>query len=120
MLSAIVRRLLQTVVVVLVMSALVFAGLYMVGDPVLMLASPEATDAQREQIRQALGLHLPLWQQYGLFLAKAFQLDFGASFLTGESARTDRRAAGHLRRPEAGQRGREGHHDGVGVGFLAT
>jgi len=85
-LSAIVRRLLQTVVVVLVMSALVFAGLYMVGDPVLMLASPEATDAQREQIRQALGLHLPLWQQYGLFLAKAFQLDFGASFLTGESA----------------------------------
>ena len=47
MLATIVRRLLQTIVVMLVMSALVFAGIYMVGDPVSMLASPEATEAQR-------------------------------------------------------------------------
>jgi peptide/nickel transport system permease protein len=85
-LSAIVRRLLQTLLVVLVMSALVFAGLYLVGDPVLMLASPEATDAERELVRQSLGLDLPLWQQYFIFLGKAIQLDFGNSFLTGESA----------------------------------
>ncbi|HEY9460330.1 MAG TPA: ABC transporter permease [Paralcaligenes sp.] len=86
MFSAIVRRLLQTVVVVLAMSALVFAGLYLVGDPVSMLASPEATDAQRELIRQSLGLNLPLWEQYFIFLGKAAHLDFGNSFLTGESA----------------------------------
>ena len=49
MLATIVRRLLQTIVVMLVMSALVFAGIYMVGDPVSMLASPEATEAQRAQ-----------------------------------------------------------------------
>ena len=86
MLSTIVRRCLQTGLVVLLMSALVFAGLYMVGDPVLMLASPEATDAERELIRQHLGLHFPLWHQYFIFLSKAVQLDFGNSFLTGESA----------------------------------
>ena len=86
MFSAIVRRLLQTVVVVLAMSALVFTGLYLVGDPVSMLASPEATDAQRELIRQSLGLNLPLWEQYFIFLGKAAHLDFGNSFLTGESA----------------------------------
>ncbi|MYN13997.1 ABC transporter permease subunit [Pusillimonas sp. TS35] len=86
MLSTIVRRLLQTILVVLVMSALVFAGLYVIGDPVLMLASPEATDAEREAIRQSLGLNLPLWQQYGIFLGKAVRLDFGNSFLNGESA----------------------------------
>ncbi len=86
MLSSIVRRLIQTFVVVLVMSALVFAGLYLVGDPVSMLASPEATDAQRELIRQSLGLNLPLWQQYFIFLSKAVHLDFGNSFLTGEPA----------------------------------
>ncbi|HEY9281148.1 MAG TPA: ABC transporter permease [Eoetvoesiella sp.] len=86
MLSAIVRRLLQTAVIVLVMSALVFAGLYLIGDPINMLASPEATEAQRELIRQALGLNLPLWQQYFIFLSKAVHLDFGNSFLTGESA----------------------------------
>lgn len=86
MLSTIIRRLLQTVVVVLVMSALVFAGLYLVGDPVSMLASPEATDAERELIRQSLGLNLPLWHQYFIFLSKAVHLDFGNSFLTGEPA----------------------------------
>src|SRR3546814_937536 len=59
---------------------------YLVGDPVLMLASPEATDAERELIRQSLGLNLPLWHQYLIFLGKAIHLDFGNSFLTGESA----------------------------------
>ncbi len=86
MLSAIIRRLLQTVLVVLVMSALVFTGLYLVGDPVQMLASPEATDIERELIRQSLGLNLPLWQQYFVFLNKAMHLDLGNSFLTGEPA----------------------------------
>ncbi|NYT84272.1 ABC transporter permease [Pollutimonas harenae] len=86
MLSTIVRRVLQTLLVVLVMSALVFGGLYLVGDPVDMLASPEATEVQRELIRQSFGLDQPLWRQYGIFLGKALQLDFGASFLTGESA----------------------------------
>lgn len=86
MLSTIFQRLIQTVVVVLVMSALVFAGLYLVGDPVSMLASPEATEAERELIRQNFGLNLPLWRQYAIFLGKAVQMDFGDSFLTGEPA----------------------------------
>lgn len=69
------------------MSALVFAALYMIGDPVLMLASPEAGDAERELIRQSFGLDLPLWRQYLIFLNKVFvHLDFGKSFLTGEPA----------------------------------
>jgi len=85
-LATIIRRILQTGLVVLVMSALVFAALYLIGDPVLMMASPEATDLEREAIRRTLGLDRPLWQQYGIFLAKAVQLDFGKSFLTGESA----------------------------------
>jgi peptide/nickel transport system permease protein len=84
--AAIIRRCLQTALVVLFMSALVFAALYMIGDPVLMLASPEATDLEREAIRRNLGLDRPLWEQYGIFLSKAVQFDFGESFLTGESA----------------------------------
>lgn len=69
------------------MSALVFAALYVVGDPVSMLASPEATEAERALIRQSLGLDLPLWRQYLIFLNKALvHLDFGNSFLTGEPA----------------------------------
>ena len=70
----------------LVMSALVFAGIYMVGDPVSMLASPEATEAQRAAIRASLGLDLPLWRQYLIFMGQAVRGDFGNSFLTGEPA----------------------------------
>lgn len=86
MLATIIRRLLQTVVVMLVMSALVFAGIYMVGDPVSMLASPEATEAQRTAIRVSLGLDQPLWKQYLIFMGQAVRGDFGNSFLTGEPA----------------------------------
>lgn len=86
MLATIIRRLLQTVVVMLVMSALVFAGIYMVGDPVSMLASPEATEAQRTAIRVSLGLNQPLWKQYLIFMGQAVRGDFGNSFLTGEPA----------------------------------
>jgi len=85
-LATIIRRLLQTLVVMLVMSALVFAGIYLVGDPVSMLASPEATDAQREAIRVSLGLDKPLVVQYLVFIGQAVQGNFGNSFLTGEPA----------------------------------
>jgi len=85
-LATIIRRLLQTLVVMLVMSALVFTGIYLVGDPVSMLASPEATDAQREAIRVSLGLDKPLWMQYLVFIGHAVQGNFGNSFLTGEPA----------------------------------
>ncbi len=86
MISSILRRLYQTLIAVLIMSALVFGGLYLVGDPVSMLASPEATELEREAIRQNLGLDQALWRQYVIFLGKASQLDFGSSFLNGVSA----------------------------------
>lgn len=86
MISTILRRLYQTAIAVLIMSALVFCGLYLVGDPVSMLASPEATELERIAIRQNLGLDQPLWRQYLIFLSKASHLDFGNSFLNGVSA----------------------------------
>lgn len=86
MLATIIRRLLQTLIVLLVMSALVFTGIYLVGDPISMLASPEATDMQREAIRVSLGLDKPLWMQYLVFIGHAVQGNFGNSFLTGEPA----------------------------------
>ena len=86
MLAFIIRRLLQALLVMGVMSGLVFVGLYVVGDPVSMMASAEATELERDAIRTNFGLDKPLWQQYGIFMAHAAQLDFGKSFLTGQSA----------------------------------
>jgi peptide/nickel transport system permease protein len=86
MLAFLIRRLLQALLVMAVMSGLVFVGLYVVGDPVSMMASPEATELDRDAIRVNFGLDKPLWVQYGVFMAHAAQFDFGKSFLTGQSA----------------------------------
>ena len=86
MITYILRRLLQALLVMLVMSGLVFVGLYVIGDPVSMMASPEATELDREAIRKSFGLDRPLWLQYAIFMQHAMVFDFGKSFLTGQSA----------------------------------
>jgi peptide/nickel transport system permease protein len=80
------RRLLQAGGVVLVMSLLVFVGVFAIGDPVEILISPEADQIERERAIKALGLDLPLWQQYLVFLGKALQGDLGRSFVFNEPA----------------------------------
>jgi peptide/nickel transport system permease protein len=86
MLAFIIRRLLQALLVMAVMSALVFVGLFVVGDPVSMMASAEATELDRDAIRANFGLDKPLWQQYLIFMSHALRLDFGNSFLAGAPA----------------------------------
>lgn len=86
MLAFIIRRLLQALLVMTVMSGLVFVGLFVVGDPVSMMASPEATELERDAIRANFGLDKPLLEQYAIFMSHAVRFDFGKSFLTGQSA----------------------------------
>ncbi len=80
------RRLMQAAGVVLAMSLLVFLGVYAIGDPVEILISPEADQIEKERAIEALGLDLPLWQQYLVFLGKALQGDLGRSFVFNEPA----------------------------------
>ena len=75
-----IRRLLQSVFVLIIMSMLVFAGVYAVGNPIDILISPEATQADREATVRALGLDKPLWLQYVFFVKGALALDLGKSF----------------------------------------
>jgi peptide/nickel transport system permease protein len=86
MTSFLLRRLLQAVGVVLAMTLLVFIGVYAVGDPVEILISPEADQQERERAIQALGLDLPLWRQYLVFLGHALHGDLGRSFVFNEPA----------------------------------
>ena len=60
MLGYIIQRLMQAFVVMLVISALVFAGVYAVGNPIDVLISPDATQLIREQTIKAYGLDQPL------------------------------------------------------------
>ncbi len=80
------RRLIQAAGVVLAMSLIVFIGVFAIGDPVEILISPDADQIERERAVAALGLDLPLWQQYLIFLGKAVQGDLGRSFVFNEPA----------------------------------
>ncbi len=86
MLVFIIRRLMQAVVVMVVMSALVFGGIYLVGNPVTMLISDQASEAERLAVIRDLGLDQPVWQQYLTFVGKAVGGEFGKSFRAGEPA----------------------------------
>lgn len=82
----VIRRLMQSVAVVAVMSLLVFFGINIVGDPVDMLINPEADQADIEAALRALGLDRPVHEQYWYFLVNAFKGDLGKSFIFGEPA----------------------------------
>ncbi len=81
MLGFIIQRVLQAFVVMLVISALVFTGVYAVGNPIDVLISPDATQLIREQTIRAYGLDQPLWKQYLDFLGRLVRGDFGRSFV---------------------------------------
>jgi peptide/nickel transport system permease protein len=80
MLIFLIRRLSQSVLVLLVMSLLVFVGVYAIGNPVDILISPDANQAERLKIIAAFGLDQPLWRQYLLFLKNAAAGNLGRSF----------------------------------------
>ncbi len=86
MLAFTIRRLLQSVVVLLVMSVIVFVGVYAIGNPVDILINPEADIAEQEATIRRLGLDKPLWTQYFTFLSNAFHGDLGTSFVHNEPA----------------------------------
>lgn len=76
-------RLGQALVVMLVMSALVFVGVYAIGNPIDVLISPDATQDIRAAAIAAYGLDRPLWEQYFAFLGRIFSGDLGRSFVYG-------------------------------------
>ena len=86
MLVFLLRRMLQSVLVVLVMGLLVFVGVFMIGDPVAILIDPMADQIEIARATHALGLDKPMWEQFGVFLSNALQGDMGRSFVTSEPA----------------------------------
>jgi len=81
MAAFVIRRLLQSVLVLGVMSLLVFVGVYAIGNPVDILISPQADQADIARAIAALGLDQPLWKQYFVFLRQALSGDLGKSFI---------------------------------------
>jgi peptide/nickel transport system permease protein len=82
----VIRRLMQSVIVLLAMSLLVFVGVFAIGNPIDILVSPQADQAEIARATAALGLDKPLWQQYLAFLGNAARGDLGNSFVFNEPA----------------------------------
>jgi peptide/nickel transport system permease protein len=81
MLEMMLKRVLQSVLLVLLMSLIAFVGINLVGDPIHLLVAPNATPDEIVRASHALGLDLPVHQQYLRFLARALHGDLGNSFI---------------------------------------
>jgi peptide/nickel transport system permease protein len=84
--ALIARRLLEMPFALAAVLLVVYLCLHATGDPVDLLAPPEATEADRQRLRVAYGLDQPLPVQFAAFLSRAVQGDFGASFFKSRPA----------------------------------
>ena len=83
MFAFVLRRILQGILVMLVVGFIAFSLFNFVGDPVSQMLPPEATQADRDQMRQMLGLDRPFYAQFATFIANAVRGDFGISLRLG-------------------------------------
>lgn len=85
MLRFVVRRLLQVIPTLLVLSVLAFAWWRALpGGPAAALLGDRATPERTAELDRALGLDQPLPGQYGQFVGRVLTGDFGTSTITGE------------------------------------
>src|SRR5579859_4135010 len=70
-------------IVMLVVGFIAFSLFNFVGDPVSLMLPPEATQADRDAMRQQLGLDKPFYVQFGTFLDNALHGNFGISLRLG-------------------------------------
>lgn len=80
MFAFITRRIIQAVLVMLVISLVGFSIKNKIGDPVRDMVGERVTPAEREQIRERLGLNDSFLTQYVRFVKDALRGDLGLSF----------------------------------------
>ena len=87
MILTLISRIAQTLFVLLLTSILVFAGVYLIGEPTALYDPVTRSDPEKlEALRRELGLHLPVHAQYAVFLKNLASGDFGQSWVSQEPA----------------------------------
>jgi peptide/nickel transport system permease protein len=86
MLVYMIRRAGQSILVLLVMAVLVFVGVYAIGNPIDIMVSPDANQAEIAAATQRLGLDKPLYEQFWIFLGNLLHGDLGTSFVFNRPA----------------------------------
>ena len=80
MIAFIIRRLIQSIIVMGVVAFVAFSLFQFVGDPVLAMVGQDTTPEQRAELRRDLGLDDPIPVQFAHFVGQAVQGDFGMSY----------------------------------------
>ncbi|MEM8586442.1 MAG: ABC transporter permease [Pseudomonadota bacterium] len=80
MAAFVIRRLIQSVLVMLVVAFVAFSLFNFVGDPINNMVGQETTLEQREELRERLGLDDPFPIQFARFVVNAAQFNFGVSY----------------------------------------
>jgi peptide/nickel transport system permease protein len=80
MTGVLLNRLAQALLVMAAVTAIAFAMFRYVGDPVLIMSREDATPAEREELRAALGLEAPVIVQYAKFVGRVVVGDLGISY----------------------------------------
>ncbi len=83
MTALVLRRLLQSIVVMLVVALMAFTIFRYVGDPVAMMVGQETSLEERAQLRVTLGLDDPIPVQFGRFVINMVHGNFGISYQIG-------------------------------------
>ncbi|MGF1628595.1 MAG: ABC transporter permease [Kiloniellaceae bacterium] len=86
MLVYLLRRLGQSLFVIAAMAVLVFIGVFAIGNPIDIMISPDADQAEMAAAMARLGLDKPLWEQFLIFIKNALQGDLGRSFVYSTDA----------------------------------
>lgn len=86
MLVYLLRRLGQSLFVVVAMAVLVFIGVYAIGNPIDIMISADSDQAEMEAAIARLGLDKPMWEQFFIFVKNALQGDLGRSFVYSSDA----------------------------------
>jgi len=79
----IVRRLLQSILVLVGVTSLVYFILFQTGDPTFLSVSTDTSQQEVERVRHELGFDRPWYVQYAQFLGRAVHGDFGTSLRQG-------------------------------------
>jgi len=84
LLKYIFRRIILLIPILLGVTVIVFGIMFLTpGDAAILMLGENATSAELEALRERLGLNEPAYVQYGLWLGRAVQLDFGRSIRSG-------------------------------------
>lgn len=90
MVRFIIRRLLLLIPILLGLTLLIFVFIHLLpGDPASAILGERATPENYARVRAALGLDLPLHEQYLSYMANLLQGDLGRSFITNRNVVDD-------------------------------